>query len=50
MNYLALEIDAVDADLGAFAFDTRSRELVDDASYSVHLAVDIAAINPQSSC
>lgn len=46
---LALEIDAIDADFCAFAFDARAGQLVDDATHSVHLAVDVAAINPQSS-
>ena len=44
------QIDAIDADLGAFAFDARAGEFVDDASHSVHLPVDVAAIDPQASC
>lgn len=39
------QIGAVDADFCALAFDARAGELIDDASYPVHLSVNVAAID-----
>lgn len=48
VGFSAFEVDAIDADLGAFAFDARTGKLVDDAADSVHLSVDVAAVDPQA--